>query len=147
MTARGPVLYFDGVCNVCNASVHFVLDHERDATLQFASLQSPDAEAVLPPLGIDPKDLDSLVVVIDGKAYGRSTAALMLTKYLKAPWCWLSIFMWVPRPIRDFFYKAFAVNRYRFFGKKEACMVPTPALRARFLDLTSSRSDAGRLGS
>jgi len=127
-----PVLYFDGVCNVCDASVRFILDHEKDATLRFASLQSAKALASLPAFGIDPADLDSLVVVEDGQAWGRSTAALKVLKYLKPPWSWLSFLLFIPRPIRDFFYKAFAVNRYRFFGKKEACMVPTAALRARF---------------
>ena len=128
-----PILFFDGVCNVCNASVQFVLNHEASSTLRFASLQSKTAAEVLPPLGIDPADLDSLVVVKDGKAVNRSTAALEAARYLKAPWRWMVVFLLIPKPIRDFFYKAFANNRYRLFGKKDECMIPTPELRARFL--------------
>ena len=129
-----PVLYFDGVCNLCSSSVQFVLDHERDPTLRFASLQSARALEILPPLGIDPADLDSVVLVKDGVAYNRSAAALQTAKYLKSPWSWMRVFLWIPRPIRDFFYKLIAVNRYRFFGKKDECMIPTPQLKARFLE-------------
>ena len=128
-----PVLFFDGVCNVCNAAVQFIIRHEAGPTLRCPSLQSNTAADALVPLVIDPKDLDSLVIVKDGKAVNRSTAALEAARYLKTPWRWLVVFLWVPKPIRDFFYKAFANNRYRLFGKKDACMVPTPELRARFL--------------
>lgn len=131
--ARGPILFFDGVCNVCNASVQFVLAHEDGPRLRFASLQSKTAEDMLPALGIDPKDLDSLVIVDGGKVYNRSTAALEAARMLKAPYRWATIFLLVPKFIRDFFYKVFANNRYRLFGKKDECMIPTPELRARFL--------------
>ncbi len=127
------MLYFDGVCNLCNRSVQFVLDHEADASLRFASLQSGQAQKVLVPLGIDPTDLDSVVLVKDGVAFARSAAALEITRYLKAPWRWLQIFLWIPSPIRDFFYKLIAKNRYRLFGQKDECMIPTPQLKARFL--------------
>ena len=128
-----PTLYFDGVCNFCSSSVHFVLEHEREPTLRFASLQSAQAQALLPPLGIDPADLDSVVLVKDGKAYARSAAALETTRYLKPPWSWLHVFMFIPRPLRDFVYKIIAVNRYRLFGKKDECLIPSPQLKARFV--------------
>jgi len=128
-----PILFFDGVCNVCAASVQFVLAHERAPTLRFASLQSPLARDVLPPLGINPEDLDSLVLVEDGRAAQRSTAAIAIARHLRAPWSWLRALWIVPRPLRDFAYDLFASQRYRLFGKKDECFVPTPALRARFL--------------
>jgi predicted DCC family thiol-disulfide oxidoreductase YuxK len=128
-----PVLYFDGVCNLCNHSVQFVLDHEKDTTLRFASLQSAQAQQVLPGLGIDPADLDSLVLVKDGVAYARSSGALEITRYLKSPWSWATVFLVIPKSIRDFLYKIVANNRYRLFGKKDECMIPTPQLKARFL--------------
>lgn len=128
-----PIVFFDGVCNVCAASVHFVLDHERDATLRFASLQGETAKRMLPPLGIDPSDLDSVVIVEGGRAYGHSTAALRTTRYLRLPWRWMPVFLLVPRFIRDAVYGFIARNRYRWFGKKDACLMPTPALKARFL--------------
>ncbi|MDP2343323.1 MAG: thiol-disulfide oxidoreductase DCC family protein [Deltaproteobacteria bacterium] len=131
--SAAPVLYFDGVCNLCATSVHFVLEHERDATLRFASLQSAQAQQVLPGLGIDPADLDSLVLVRDGVAYSRSSGALETARYLKSPWSWATVFLWIPKPIRDFMYKIVARNRYRFWGKKDECMIPTPQLKARFL--------------
>ena len=73
------------------------------------------------------------LLVIDGQAYTKSSAALRASTYLKAPWRWLSVFLWIPTPVRDFFYGLFAKNRYRLFGKKDECSVPTPQLRARFL--------------
>lgn len=133
MSGGGPILFFDGVCNVCDASVRFVLDHETAPVLRFASLQSKHASEVLPPHGVSPADLDSMVILDGDRVYTRSTAVLQTTKYMKAPWKWLSIFLWVPRPVRDFFYLAFAKYRYRLFGHKDECAIPTPALRARFL--------------
>ncbi len=133
LPVSAPVLYFDGVCNFCDASVKFVLEHERVPVLQFASLQSTQALQALPALGIEPTDLDTVVLVEGGKAYTQSSAALQTAKYLKAPWRWLSVFLWVPKPLRDLCYKVVARNRYRLFGKKDECSVPSPQLRARFL--------------
>lgn len=128
-----PILYFDGVCNLCSTSVQFVLDHERDSTLHFAPLQSSHAQEVLLPLGIDPADLDSVVLVENGVAFTRSTAIFEIAAHLKAPWSWVAVLRFLPRFFSDFCYRIVAVNRYRFFGKKDACMIPTPQLKARFL--------------
>lgn len=133
MSDTGPILFFDGVCNVCSASVQFVIAHEATPTMRFASLQSDLALATLPPLGVDPRQLESLVLLEDGVAYTRSTGALRTARSLRAPWSWLGAFTMVPRPLRDAVYGVIAKNRYRVFGKKDACWLPSPALRARFL--------------
>lgn len=132
-TDAHPIIFFDGVCNFCAASVHFVLERERDQRLRFASLQSETAKRLLPPLGIDPADLDSVVVVEHGVAWTRSSAALKAASYLGFPWRLMPVFMIVPRFVRDAVYAVIARNRYRLFGKKDECMIPSPTLRARFL--------------
>lgn len=133
MSAEGPILFFDGVCNVCDASVQFILRYEHGNDLRFAPLQSEIAKAVLHPLGVRAADLDTVVLVRDGRAYLRSAAFFEVLRYLKQPWRLLRVLVAVPRPIRDFCYDAFARIRYRVFGKKDACMIPSPSQRARFL--------------
>jgi predicted DCC family thiol-disulfide oxidoreductase YuxK len=140
-----PVLLFDGKCNFCDAAVHFVLDHEVGSDIRFAPLQSDVALELLTEAGgsalaaelhagaTDAGDPTSLVLLDEGKVYTHSTGALKLTRYLAWPWSWMRVFLVVPRPIRDIFYRWFAKNRYRWFGKTDACRVPTPDLRARFL--------------
>lgn len=139
------VVLFDGTCNFCDGAVHFLIDHERGSDLKFAALQSDAAETLLVEAmgherakrirsGTDGSgDPDSVVFVEGGAAYTHSTAAIRMARYLRAPWRWLRIFWLVPRPLRDAVYRWFARNRYRWFGKTEACRVPTPELRARFL--------------
>jgi predicted DCC family thiol-disulfide oxidoreductase YuxK len=131
--SAGPVLFFDGVCNLCSASVQFIIAHEAAPTIRFASLQSDLAQQTLPPLGVDPTRLESLVFVEGGVAATKSTAALRIARHLQAPWRWLAVFVVVPRVVRDVVYGLIAKNRYRLFGKKDACWLPTPDLKARFL--------------
>jgi predicted DCC family thiol-disulfide oxidoreductase YuxK len=130
----GPVLFVDGVCNLCAASVRFIVAHERAPTLRFASLQSPHAARALPAHGVDPQALSSLVLVVDGKAYVKSAAALRIAPLLRAPWSWAAAALVVPAVVRDVVYDAIARRRYAWFGRTDECMVPTPALRARFVD-------------
>jgi predicted DCC family thiol-disulfide oxidoreductase YuxK len=139
------VILFDGTCNFCDGAVHFVVDHERGSELKFAALQSEAGEKLLvEALGEDRAkrirngtdgsgDPDSVVFIEDGKAYLHSTAAVRIARHLRAPWSFLRVFWIVPRPIRDAVYRWFARNRYRWFGKTDACRVPTPELEARFL--------------
>ena len=131
--AAGPVLFFDGVCNLCSKSVQFIIEHEAQPVMRFASLQSPLAAQVLPALGAEPAKLNSVVFVEDGVAYERSSAALRVAKHLKAPYRFMAVFLIVPSFLRDLIYEVIAKNRYRMFGKKEACWLPSPDLRARFL--------------
>ncbi|MBM4279706.1 MAG: DUF393 domain-containing protein [Deltaproteobacteria bacterium] len=134
MTDTPPTLFFDGVCNFCAASVGFVLEREREPTLRFASLQSAYAAGALPPLGVDPARLDSLVLVENGRAYVRSDAALRAACHLRAPWSLMGVGLLVPRVLRDAVYDVVARRRYAWFGRKDECMIPSPALRARFVD-------------
>lgn len=126
-----PILFFDGVCTLCNASVDFIIEHEAAAVLRFASLQG---ETALELLGEDKaRALQSLVLWQDGDIVERSSAALRVARHLRAPWRWLRVFQLVPRPLRDLAYDWVARNRYRWFGRNETCRVPKPEERARFL--------------
>lgn len=143
--APGPVVLFDGVCNLCDRTIQFIVDHERSASLRFASLQSDAAHDLIEKaFGSDEakhllgeirgeRGPDSVVLVDGERGYTHSTAALRIARHLRAPYRWLFAFAIVPRPIRDLVYRWIARNRYRWFGKSETCRVPTPELRARFL--------------
>lgn len=128
---ENPVILFDGVCNFCNSSVNFIIEHDKKGYFKFAPLQSEIGKTLVDKFGLN--DVDSIILVEDDKAYTHSTAALKFIKHLDGIWSWAYIFIIIPRPIRDFFYKLFAKNRYRLFGKKEVCMMPTPEIRSRFL--------------
>lgn len=129
----GAIVLFDGVCNFCNASVNFVIERDKAGYFKFAPLQSEIGEELSAKHGIDKIDTDSVIVVEHDKAYTHSSGALRIAKRLDGIWSLLYIFVMVPKPIRDFFYKVFAKNRYRWFGRQDACMMPTPEIRARFL--------------
>lgn len=128
-----PVLLFDGVCTLCDASVQFIIDHDPGSLFRFASLQSDVGSQMSVHHGIDPAALDTLVLIADGRAYVRSEAVLRAASLLGPPWSWLSGFRIVPRPFRDAGYRVVARNRIRWFGRRDACRIPTPELRARFL--------------
>ncbi|WNB92398.1 thiol-disulfide oxidoreductase DCC family protein [Bacillus sp. NEB1478] len=128
------VLLFDGVCNLCNSSVQFILKHEKNEELKFAAIQSESGKELLSRYHIDTAQTDSVIFIENGKVYFMSDAVLTLTRYLRSPWNLSKNFLVFPRPLRDFLYKRIAKNRYRWFGKKESCMIPTPALRKRFLE-------------
>lgn len=126
------LVLFDGICNLCNSAVTFILDRDPDAYFYFASLQSNEAQALLATHDLPAAYLKSIVVVEDGHVYTNSDAVLQIARKLKG-WSWLYPFRWVPRFIRDPFYHWIARNRYRWFGTSDACRLPTPELRARFL--------------
>jgi predicted DCC family thiol-disulfide oxidoreductase YuxK len=130
----GPILLFDGECNLCNGFVQFVLRHERSARIRFASLQSDAGGALAKKFGVDTAAADTLVFIDDGHAYLRSDGALRLARFLDRPWSAASVLRVVPRPIRDGIYRFVANHRHQWFGKPAECFVPTPDLRARFLD-------------
>ncbi|HEX5657031.1 MAG TPA: DCC1-like thiol-disulfide oxidoreductase family protein [Polyangiales bacterium] len=126
------LLLFDGVCNVCNAIVLFVVDRDPKEHFQFASLQSELGERTLREHGL-PMDLNTVVLIEDGKAYVRSSAALRVARGLRWPWPALYTLMLIPRSLRDALYTSFASRRYKLFGKSEQCRIPTPELRRRML--------------
>ncbi|MCF8258105.1 MAG: thiol-disulfide oxidoreductase DCC family protein [Flavobacteriales bacterium] len=129
----GPILLFDGVCNLCNGTVHFVIARDPEARIHFASLQSEFATQRFGENGIAKEYLDSIVLLENGQVFYKSTAALRLTRYLSGGWPMLRVLLIIPRPLRDLIYDWIAANRYRWFGKQESCWVPTPELRSRFL--------------
>lgn len=129
---KESVVFFDGVCNLCSESVQFIIRHDKKAKFRFASLQSDYATTEL--AGTTLKNLDSIVLKQDGKIYTRSSAALRIASGLSFPTNLLYVFMIVPPFIRNFVYDQIAKNRYKWFGKKDACWLPTPELKSRFLD-------------
>lgn len=129
-----PVILFDGVCNFCNMMVNFIIRQDKKKVFRFATLQSDYGNMLLKRYQIDWKKNDSFVVVENDKAYMKSNAALRLYGKLPWYWKWTQVFWIVPKFIRDWVYSVIAANRYRWFGKKEQCMVPTPELKERFLD-------------
>jgi len=141
MSASNPIVFYDGVCGLCNRLVQFLLKHDREGRLRFASLQSDFAAKVLGRHGFDPKDLDTVHVVEnydrpDERVLQRSDAILRAGRELGGFWsASSSISKIVPRPLRDVVYKLVATNRYRMFGKFDTCMLPDPSQRSRFLDI------------
>ncbi|KAA3622239.1 MAG: thiol-disulfide oxidoreductase DCC family protein [Bacteroidetes bacterium] len=128
------VVLFDGVCNLCNGSVQFVLKRDKKGIFKFASLQSDFGQNILTKYGLPTDDYNSFVLVEGDRIFTRSTAALRVTRHLDGLWKFLYSFMIIPAPIRDAVYGIIARNRYRMFGKREACMIPQPEWKARFLD-------------
>ena len=129
-----PIILFDGVCNLCNSAVQFIISHDNKNTFMFASLQSEVGQKLLAQYNFPLDELNSFILVENNKAYSRSTGALKVVRKLKGLWPALYGFMIVPKFIRDGVYNWVGKNRYKWFGKKEACMIPTPELKARFLN-------------
>ncbi|NJL74527.1 MAG: DUF393 domain-containing protein [Saprospiraceae bacterium] len=128
------VVLFDGVCNFCNSTVRFIIDHDRKGQFQFASIQSQIGQRLLHQYKA-PTDLSTIVLIekTTGKVYLRSTAILRIARPLDSPWRWFCILLIVPSPIRDIFYTLFASQRYRWFGKKDSCEIPSMEVQTRFL--------------
>ena len=129
-----PVVLFDGVCNLCNGVVQFLIRHDPDAEFRFAALQSEAGQALLERFDLPTGEFDSFVLVEGGDYATKSTAALRIARRLGFPYSLLYPFVVLPTFLRDRVYDLVADNRYRIFGKKDQCMVPTPDRRARFLD-------------
>ena len=127
------VVIFDGTCNFCAGSVNFILRHEAKPDLFFAPLQSPAGARLLRQFNFDPEDARTFVFVSSGAAYVKSAAAIRVCGHFRGAWRLLCIVQIIPRPVRDWAYDIFAGNRYRWFGRLEARMVPTPELAARFI--------------
>ena len=128
------IILFDGVCNLCNGSVRFILQWEKKPDFLFASIQSEAGRELLGWCGLS-ENFDQAVVLIDrGNMYLGSTAALKIGQTLKFPWFVLSYAGFLmPVFARDWVYRQIALNRYQWFGKRNVCMVPTDGLKARFL--------------
>ncbi|MDP6087449.1 MAG: DCC1-like thiol-disulfide oxidoreductase family protein [Nitrospinota bacterium] len=130
----GALVLFDGVCNLCNASVTFIIDRNPADRFRFASLQSEFGEEQIRRRRLSGPILSSLVLIEGGRCFTRSTAALRIARRLTLPWNLLYGLLLIPAPVRDIVYAWIARNRYRWFGKSDACRHPTSDLARRFLD-------------
>ena len=124
---------FDGVCNLCNRFVQFVIVRDPGARFRFAALESPAAQRLLGSHETADALPDSILLVENGRVLTRSSAALRILRGLRFPWPLAFAFIVVPRPLRDWLYDLVARHRYRWFGRSDACMIPSPELRARFV--------------
>jgi predicted DCC family thiol-disulfide oxidoreductase YuxK len=128
------IIIFDGVCNLCNSSINYVIDNDNDDHFRFVTLQSDLGLVIQDKLNIDKKSLDSIILYIpNDRYYVRSTAALKIMNDFSGIWKLTQIFYAIPLFIRDYIYNTVAKNRYNWFGKKENCRIPTPKLKKKFL--------------
>ncbi len=145
MAHRRPIILFDGVCNLCNSAVQWVIGRDKEERFYFASLQSDAARQELEEL-MGAEEIDALpdsIVLLDSEGiHTRSAAALRIARGLGSPYTLLRLGVVLPRPIRDAVYDLIARNRYRWFGRRDRCMTPTPDLAARFLDADEPRPPA-----
>jgi len=132
--ADGPVLVFDGVCMLCSRSVAFIVERDTASRFRFAPMQSATGRALLVEHGLDPDDPLSLLVIDGGQAWSESEAILRVAASFGGAWSLASVARVVPRRWRDAAYRWVARNRYRWFGRRDTCLMPTPELRARFLE-------------
>ena len=126
------VVLFDGECNFCDKSVQFIIKRDTRGLFKFASLQSDIGKELLIKYNV-PSNTDSFVLIEDNDCYIKSSAGLRVCRNLKGAWKFLYFLLVVPKPLRDFFYGIIAKNRYKWFGTKESCMLPSPQERKRFL--------------
>lgn len=127
------VILFDGVCNLCNSAVNFIIDKDHKDQFVFAPLQSKTGQQLLAQYHLPIDFMNNLILIDEGKLYQKSTAALKIAKALKFPWPVFYVFVIVPLVIRDFFYKILAKYRYKLFGKSAACRYPSDDIKAKFL--------------
>jgi predicted DCC family thiol-disulfide oxidoreductase YuxK len=129
-----PVILFDGVCNLCNSSVLFVIKHDPKKLFHFASIQGDYGQQVLKRFNLPSNSLGSFILLEDNQIYTQSTGALKVARKLSGLWPLLYAFMIIPPFIRNAVYELIAKNRYKWFGKKDACAIPSPELKALFFD-------------
>ena len=133
MDKGSTVVLFDGLCHLCDGAVRFILKREKSPNLYFAPLQSEKGRDLLLKHGYPQSYLDGLVLIENSRPYDRSSACLRITRNLKFPWNLFFLCLIIPKPIRDFLYSIIARFRYRFWGKKEVCSIPSTEDRKRFL--------------
>lgn len=128
------LVIFDGVCNFCNGAVNFIIERDPHGKFAFTPMQSEFAQEALRKFGITNVDVDTLLLVKNGKAFFRTNAALEIAKDLTGCWYLLNVLKVMPRPMRDWFYRIFARNRYMLFGRTTICKVPTADAQDRFIE-------------
>lgn len=132
-TQNKKIILFDGVCNLCNGSVLFIIKRDKKDLFQFAALQSELGQKLIKKHHIDTSKIDSILLLDSERYFAKSTAALKIARHLSGPYPLLYGFMILPRFFRNWVYDIIARNRYKWFGKKESCMIPTTELKAKFL--------------
>jgi predicted DCC family thiol-disulfide oxidoreductase YuxK len=130
---KQPIILFDGVCNYCNSVINFIIRQDKKSIFKFAALQSEAGQKLLELYNLPTNNFDSFILIDNGKVYQSSTAGLKLYNKLPWYWKWTQAFWIVPKFIRDAVYNIIAKNRYKWFGKKETCMIPSPQVKERFL--------------
>ena len=128
-----PLIIFDGVCHLCNASVAFIIRRDPRGVFSFTPLQGDLAQQILRDVPAQVKNADSVLLIENGRVYDRSEAALRICRRLPWPWNWIWVLRLIPKGIRDSVYGLVARNRYRWFGRSEACMMPRTEWKDRFL--------------
>jgi predicted DCC family thiol-disulfide oxidoreductase YuxK len=129
-----PVVLFDGVCNLCNSTVLFIIKNDKTSRFAFASLQSTFGQSVLKKYALPLNELSTVLFLKEGQLFTKSNAALEIAKRLDGIWPIVYVFKVVPLGVRNFVYDWIARNRYRWFGKRDVCMIPTPDLKTRFIE-------------
>ncbi|MEW4192887.1 thiol-disulfide oxidoreductase DCC family protein [Bacillus altitudinis] len=132
-TQPSHFILFDGVCNVCSGAVQFIIKRDPNERMMFASLQSDTGQRVLKENGLPLDEFNSFIYIENGTLYMKSTGILKAARHLKGIYRWSYLLLVIPRPIRDWFYQLIAKNRYKWFGQKTSCMMPTPDIQKRFL--------------
>lgn len=133
MVQPKKIILFDGVCNLCNGAVIFIIKRDKKDLFRFAAIQSEPGVQLIDTHGIDTSKTDSIILIEEERYFTKSSAALRIARYLSGGYPLLYAFIILPKFIRDGLYDLIANNRYKWFGKRESCMIPTPALRAKFL--------------
>lgn len=129
-----PIILFDGICNLCNSSVQFIIKRDSKKIFLFSSLQSDAGQAILLQNNLKNLDFNTIVLLEDGVIYEKSTAILKIIRRLSGLYKFFYVFIIVPKFIRDFVYNFISKNRYKWFGKRDSCMIPTKDLKLRFLE-------------
>ncbi|MEX0684849.1 MAG: thiol-disulfide oxidoreductase DCC family protein [Balneolales bacterium] len=131
---KPAIILFDGVCNLCNSSINFVIDRDPDHYFRYSALQSKAGSKLMEKFGLQPEELTSIILIENNQFYRKSTAALKIARSLSYPWPLLYGFILVPPIIRNLVYDFIANNRYKWFGKQDECRIPTPELKSLFLE-------------
>ncbi len=131
---RKPLIVFDGVCHLCTGFVHFVIRWDQAGLFQFLPAQSPRGEALYARFGLKSGDWDSNLLILDGRVFTELDAFIEIARHFGGLWSLMPILYVMPRSLRDWLYRRIARNRYDWFGKRDACYLPTPELASRFLD-------------
>jgi len=128
------IIIFDGECNLCNGAVNFIINRDPNCKFAFAPLQGQFAQGYIKLHGLEPLMFNTLFLIKDDNRYIRSDAAIEIAKELSGQWKWLRLFTFIPKPIRDFCYQLLAKNRYKIFGRRDSCLLPSTAISHRFIE-------------